>query len=70
MTPALLGLGLDEISTSPLMLPEIKKIIRSMTYEEGREIVKKILEFSQGTEVVEFLKKKYEEISERPEARR
>ena len=28
----LIGLGLDELSTSPVMLPEVKSIIRSTTY--------------------------------------
>ncbi|MFH0764927.1 MAG: phosphoenolpyruvate--protein phosphotransferase [Calditrichota bacterium] len=34
-TMLLVGLGLDELSVSPVALPEIKKLIRSMTYREA-----------------------------------
>jgi len=65
LTPVLLGLGLDEISTSPVMLPEIKKIIRSMTYEESKKVAEHVLSLSTGVEVVDFLKKEYEKIVSR-----
>ena len=65
MTPILLGLGIDEISTSPLMLPEIKKIIRSMTFEESKKIVQHALELPTGQEVIKYLKTKNEEIIKR-----
>jgi phosphotransferase system enzyme I (PtsI) len=61
-TPVLLGLGMDEISTSPVMVPEIKKIVRSITYEEAREIAKYVLTLKSGVEVVNFLKLKYQQI--------
>lgn len=62
LTPVLVGLGLDEISTSPVLLPEIKKIIRTMTYKQAKEITKKALEFSTGSEVLSYLKAKYKEL--------
>ncbi len=40
----LLGLGLDELSTSAVMVPEIKKVIRSVSMEETRELAKRVLE--------------------------
>ena len=61
-TPVLLGLGMDEISTSPVMLPEIKKIVRSMNYTEAQEIAKYVLTLRTGVEVVNFLKLKYQQI--------
>ncbi len=61
-TPVLVGMGMDEISTSPVMLPEIKKIIRSMSYTEAQEIAKFVLTLQTGTEVVNFLKLKYQQI--------
>ena len=61
-TPVLVGLGMDEISTSPVMLPEIKKIVRSISFEEVQELTKYVLTLRTGTEVVNFLKLKYQQI--------
>ena len=60
--PVLLGMGMDEISTSPVMVPEIKKIVRSITYKEAQEIAKYVLTLKSGGEVVNFLKMKYQQI--------
>ncbi len=65
LTPVLLGMGLDEISTSPLLLPEIKKIIRSMSYQEAKIIADYVLTLPTGVEIVDFLKTKYVEIIKR-----
>lgn len=62
LTSVLVGLGLDEISTSPVMLPEIKKIVRSLTYKEAQTIAEYALTLGTGVEVVHFLKLKYDEI--------
>jgi phosphotransferase system enzyme I (PtsI) len=61
-TPVLLGMGMDEISTSPVMVPEIKKIVRSITYTEAQEIAKYVLTLKSGQDVVNFLKLKYQQI--------
>ncbi|OGW91942.1 MAG: phosphoenolpyruvate--protein phosphotransferase [Omnitrophica bacterium RIFCSPHIGHO2_02_FULL_63_14] len=58
LTPLLVGMGLDEISTSPVMLPEIKNVVRSMSYEECKQIARKALTLPNGAEVRQFLKKK------------
>ncbi len=65
LTPVLVGLGLDEISTSPVMLPEIKKIIRSITYDECKYIASHALTLSTGVDVIEYLKVKNDEILKR-----
>ncbi len=54
-TILLVGLGIDELSVVPSMLPEIKKIIRSVRGSEARRIAKKALSFSSATEVNEYL---------------
>ena len=54
-TLLLLGLGLDEFSVIPSVLPEIKKIIRSVTLREAQKIAAKALTFSVHEEVKEFL---------------
>ena len=61
LTPVLVGLGIDEISTSPVMVPEIKKIVRMMTYKEAEEIAKQVLTFNTGAEVLQFLKTKFQQ---------
>ncbi len=70
LTPVLVGLGLDEISTSPVMLPEIKKIIRSLSYAEAQEIAKYVLTLKTGVEIVNFLKLKYQQILRIPLAKK
>lgn len=70
LTPILLGLGIDEISTSPLMLPEIKRIIRSMSFDESKKIVHHVLDLPTGQEVVKYLKSKNEEIVKRIQSKK
>lgn len=62
MTLILLGLGLDEFSTSPIMVSEIKRIIRSVTMEQAKEIAREAITLSTGKEVEEFARKKLVEI--------
>ena len=58
----LLGLGLDEFSMPPQVIPELKYLIRSITLKEAQEIAKEAMEFSTGTKVEEFAKAKLREI--------
>jgi len=53
----LIGLGLDEFSASSYLIPEIKKIIRSVTYDETRLLVRKALNMSTADEVKQHLDK-------------
>jgi len=50
----LLGMGLDEFSTSPILLPEIKKIIRAFTLKEAKKMAEKALTFGTGKEIAQF----------------
>lgn len=52
----LVGLGLDEFSVVPAILPEIKKIIRSITYKEAKRIAQKALSFTTEEEVEGYLR--------------
>ena len=54
-TLLLLGMGLDEFSVIPTVLPEIKKIIRSVTLREAQKIAAKSLTFSAYEDVREYL---------------
>ncbi|MDD5085256.1 MAG: phosphoenolpyruvate--protein phosphotransferase [Candidatus Omnitrophica bacterium] len=50
----LIGLGVDEISTSPLALPQVKKAIRSVSITQAREIAARALKFKTGKEIKEY----------------
>jgi phosphotransferase system enzyme I (PtsI) len=54
----LLGLGLDEFSTSPFLLPEIKTIVRSVTYAEAKELSERALCLSTAADVRRFVEEK------------
>ena len=58
----LVGLGIDEISASPVALPKIKKAIRSIRYCDAVEIAQRALSFSTGKESYAFLKTKLKEV--------
>lgn len=50
-TPLLVGLGLDSMSVSASAVPHIKKIIRSLNYEEAKTLANECLSFSTEQEV-------------------
>ncbi|MFQ5823962.1 MAG: phosphoenolpyruvate--protein phosphotransferase [bacterium] len=56
-TLILLGLDLDEFSVTPMAVPEIKKIIRSMDHREAVRIANKALNFDKATDVERFMTK-------------
>ncbi|MFO8015081.1 MAG: phosphoenolpyruvate--protein phosphotransferase [Phycisphaerae bacterium] len=51
----LLGLGVEVFSVSPATLLEIKKVIRSATMDQAREIVEKVFRFDSDREVDAYL---------------
>lgn len=60
----LLGLGLDEFSMPPQVIPEVKYIIRSVNLSHAQEIARQALKLSTGREVEEFSQAKLKEILE------
>lgn len=57
----LLGLGLDEFSMPPQVIPELKYLIRSISYAQAQEIAREALKLSTGREVEEFSRLKLRE---------
>jgi phosphotransferase system enzyme I (PtsI) len=55
-TMLLLGLGLDEFSVVPHVLPEIKKIIRSVHYSEAKHLAEKVLTMETEDEIEDYMK--------------
>ncbi len=54
----LLGLGLDEFSMPPQVIPQIKYLIRSISFKKAQEIACSVLNFSTGKEVEDFVQVK------------
>jgi phosphotransferase system enzyme I (PtsI) len=54
-TVLLVGLGIDELSVIPSVLPEIKKIILSIKYKEAKRVADKSLAMSTEQEIREHL---------------
>ncbi|MBI2104925.1 MAG: phosphoenolpyruvate--protein phosphotransferase [Candidatus Omnitrophica bacterium] len=51
----LLGMGLDEFSTSPVQLPIVKQVIRSVEHSFAQSVVEQALKLRTGKEVEAFL---------------
>jgi phosphoenolpyruvate-protein phosphotransferase len=64
-TPILLGLGLDEFSASPSLIPRLKQTIGRFAMEEARAIATKALTMSNAKAVREYMKGVLEEAGAR-----
>jgi phosphotransferase system enzyme I (PtsI) len=58
----LLGLGLDEFSMPPQVIPELKYLIRLVTLGQVKEIAEGALQLSTGKEVADYAQKRLKEI--------
>jgi phosphotransferase system enzyme I (PtsI) len=56
-TVLLVGFGLDELSVAPKMIPEIKRIIKTIKFKDAKRISKRALVFKTQDEVKNFLMK-------------
>ncbi len=54
--PILIGMEIDELSMSPVFLPEIKKIIREISFEECKGITKHVLNMTTAREIRSYMK--------------
>jgi phosphotransferase system enzyme I (PtsI) len=58
--PLLLGLGFDELSVSPTAIPQVKRVIRSLSWEDARNLADGVLKMERAPEIhtalMKFLK--------------
>jgi phosphotransferase system enzyme I (PtsI) len=55
-TVLLVGMKIDELSVSPIDVPEIKKIIRHTSFHEAEKLAQKVLNFSTAKEIIDFMR--------------
>jgi phosphotransferase system enzyme I (PtsI) len=52
LVPLLLGLGVDELSTSAALVPRVKRAVQSVTMPECRELLEETLKLSTASEIL------------------
>ncbi len=50
--PILIGLGIRELSMAPRFLPEVKRMVRNLTFEDARKLAQKALQAQEASQVV------------------
>ena len=55
-TMLLLGMGLRQLSVTPHNIPEIKKIIRSMTIDEAKQVAQEAMRLETARDVNNYLR--------------
>ncbi len=61
-TLLLVGMGLDELSLSPLFIPVVRKVIREVDYQTARLIARETLQMSTVQEVKGYLVERYRDL--------
>ncbi|MGA2409779.1 MAG: phosphoenolpyruvate--protein phosphotransferase [Candidatus Binataceae bacterium] len=61
-TLLLLGIGLDQLSLSPLFIPVVRKLIRDSEFETARHIARDVLEMSSVQDIKGYLVERYRDL--------
>jgi phosphotransferase system enzyme I (PtsP) len=61
-TLLLVGLGLDELSLSPLFIPVVRKLVREVDYQTARQTAREILQMSSVQEIKGYLIERYRDL--------
>lgn len=59
----LIGMGIDALSTSSNSILPIKKLIRSIRFEDARHLVREVLDLSTADEIEEYVMSKIKELA-------
>ncbi|HOK39490.1 MAG TPA: phosphoenolpyruvate--protein phosphotransferase [bacterium] len=54
----LVGLDVDELSMTPMYIPDIKALLRNINYKEAKQIVNEILKLKKTNEIEKYIKEK------------
>jgi phosphotransferase system enzyme I (PtsI) len=52
LTPLLLGLGVDELSASAMLVPRVKRAVQSLAFSECQDLVEEALKLDTGSEIL------------------
>ena len=58
-TVLLVGLGIDELSASPLSILQIKKIVRSIEFQEARVLAEEMMKLNDADQIEKLLEEDY-----------
>jgi phosphoenolpyruvate-protein kinase (PTS system EI component) len=61
-TLLLVGMGLDELSLSPLFIPVVRKVIREVDYQTARLIARETLKMASVQEIKGYLVERYRDL--------
>lgn len=61
-TMLLVGLGIQSLSLTPAMIPEVKKVIRSLTFKEANRVTEEVMNFEDASETVDYLQERMSRI--------
>jgi phosphotransferase system enzyme I (PtsP) len=61
-TLLLLGIGLDELSLSPLFIPVVRKLVRGSNYASARQIARDVLQMSSVKDIKGYLIERYRDL--------
>jgi phosphotransferase system enzyme I (PtsI) len=56
LTVVLLGLGLDEFSVSPVLIPQVKHIVRAVRFRDAEKIAQRALALSSTKDILHYVK--------------
>jgi phosphotransferase system enzyme I (PtsI) len=66
LTPLLLGLGIDELSTSPTLVPRVKKAVQSVSLTDCQALAEKSLRSNTSSDIlqlcVDFARSRYDDL--------
>ncbi len=66
LAPLLLGLGIDELSTSPTLVPRVKKAVQSVSLVDCQDLAEKSLQANTSSDIlqlcVDFARSRYDEL--------
>jgi phosphotransferase system enzyme I (PtsP) len=61
-TLLLIGMGLDQLSLSPLFIPVVRKLVRDANYQSARHIARDVLQMTSVKEVKGYLIERYRDL--------